>query len=312
MSRPDDSTLEHQQLISVQRHADLLLQKASAYNRFPTRIDDLMEAAKLQVVEDADMHEGMLRKFLKNAASGFAQTFKSAWSKVLGLFEANDRIVLIDKDTPAPRVPFIKLHEAGHGSIPHQSKMYAIIHDCEKTLDPDTTDLFEREANVFASEVLFQGSVFLQEASQLTFNVKTPISLARKFGASNYSTFRRYVTTNPHACCVVVLNPFTLEIDGTFHPELRRIIPSTTFHNIFDCLFLFTAIDHAHVIAPAIPLGSKRMTAPKEIILVDRNGQQHLCLAEGFNTKHQIFVLIRDSGAFTTVGIIVPSHYAVN
>ena len=54
------------------------------------------------------------------------------------------------------------------------------------------------------------------------------------------------------------------------------------------------------------------MTAPKEVILVDRNGQKHLCLAEGFNTKHQVFVLIRDTGAFTTVGIIVPSHYTVN
>jgi hypothetical protein len=309
MSQPDDSTLEHQQLVSVQKHADLLLQKASAYNRFPTCIDDLMEAAKLKVVEDADMDEGMLRTFLKNAASGFAQTLKSALSKVLGLFEAKDRIVLIDRDTPAPRVPFIKLHEAGHGAIPHQSKMYALIHDCEKTLDPYTTDLFEREANVFASEVLFQGPIFSQEASQMAFTVKTPISLARKFGASNYSAFRRFVTTNHHACCVVVLNPFTLELDGSFRPEVPRVIPSMSFHDIFDCLPLFAVIDHAHVIAPAIPLGNKRMTVPKELILFDRNGQKHLCLAEGFNTKHQVFVLIRDTGAFTTTGIVVPSCF---
>ena len=209
-------------------------------------------------------------------------------------------------------MPFIKLHEAGHGSIPHQSKMYALIHDCEQTLDPDTTDLFEREANVFASEVLFQGPIFAQEANQMDFSVRTTISLAKKFGASNYSTFRRYVTTNSHACCVVVLNPFTLEVDGTFNPELRRVIPSTTFHDRFDCLSSFAAISDAHAIAPAIPLGTKRMTAPKEIVLVDRNAQQHVCLAEGFNTKHQIFVLIRDTGVFTTSGIIVPSNLRFN
>ena len=57
-------------------------------------------------------------------------------------------------------MPFIKLHEAGHGTLPHQSKIYRLIHDCEKTLDADMTDLFEREANVFASQGLVQGEVF--------------------------------------------------------------------------------------------------------------------------------------------------------
>lgn len=309
MSQPEDSYLEHHQLLSVQKHADLLLRSASAYNQFPTRIDDLMQAAKLQVVDDADMDEGMLRAFLKNAAAGFAQVLKSALSKVLGLFEANDRIVFIDKDTPSPRVPFIKLHEAGHGSLPHQSKMYALIHDCEKTLDPYTTDLFEREANVFASEVLFQGLVFSREASNMPFDIKTPIALARKFGASNYSAFRRFVTTNSCACCVVVLNPFVLGKDGTFCPEVRRIVPSTTFQRNFLCQYVFAAIDHTHVLAPAIPLGGRRMTAPKDVILTDRNGVRHLCSAEGFTTKHQIFVLVRDTCAFTSTGIIVPSSY---
>lgn len=309
MSQPEDSYLERHQLLSVQKHANFLLQKASACNRFPTRIDDLMEAAKLQVVDDANMDDGMLRALLKNAATGFAQVLKSAWSKVLGLFEANDRIVFIEKDTPSPRVPFIKLHEAGHGSLPHQSKMYALIHDCEKTLDPYTTDLFEREANVFASEVLFQGTVFSQEASNMPFSVKTPIALARKFGASNYSTFRRFVTTSPCSCCVVVLNPLVLGIDGAFCPEVRRIVPSATFHSIFLCQYLFADIDQDHVLAPAIPLGKRRMTAPKDVILTDRNGVKHLCSAEGFTTKHQIFILIRDTGTFTATGIIVPSSY---
>lgn len=37
-------------------------------------------------------------------------------SKVFGLFEANDRLVVIDKNVPKPKKPFVKLHEAGHGS----------------------------------------------------------------------------------------------------------------------------------------------------------------------------------------------------
>ncbi|MGO9847927.1 MAG: ImmA/IrrE family metallo-endopeptidase, partial [Methylocella sp.] len=129
-------------------------------------------------------------------------TLKAALSKILGLFEPHDRLVMIDKGVPTAKKPFVKLHEAGHGFLPHQSGLFALIHDCEKTLDPDTTDLFEREANVFAVEVMFQGQAFAEEAHAEEFGIKVPMRLAKKFGASNYSAFRRYVATNPGACCV--------------------------------------------------------------------------------------------------------------
>ena len=159
MTRPDDSLLDSHQLANVLRHADQLLRDASALGRFPTPIDDLMAAAKLTVVDDEVLNESFLQLFLKKARATVA-TVKSALSKVLGLFEANDRFVVIDKDAPKPRIPFIKLHEAGHGTMPHQTELYKIMHDCEKTLEPDIADLFEREANVFASEVLFQSGFF--------------------------------------------------------------------------------------------------------------------------------------------------------
>jgi hypothetical protein len=205
MTRPDDSLLDPHQLANVQRHADRLLRDASAIGRFPTPIDDLMAAAKLTVVDDEVLDEGFLQQFISKVKAGL-DTIKSALSKVLGLFEANDRFVVIDKNAPKPRVPFIKLHEAGHGTMPHQSKVYKIMHDCEKTLEPEIADLFEREANVFASEVLFQGEAFSEEAHAQSFGIKVPMKLAKKYGGSNYATFRRYVITNPHLCCVVILD----------------------------------------------------------------------------------------------------------
>jgi Zn-dependent peptidase ImmA (M78 family) len=131
----------------------------------------------------------------------------SALSKIIGLFEPHDRLVMIDKQVPKAKKPFVKLHEAGHGFLPHQAGLFALIHDCEQTLDPDTTDLFEREANVFAVEALFQGTTFAEEAHSEEFGIKVPMRLAKKFGGSNYSAFRRYVGTNPGVCCVVVLEP---------------------------------------------------------------------------------------------------------
>lgn len=304
MNRPDDSILEPDQLANVQRYADRLLRDASAHGRFPTPVDDLMSAAKLIVVEDELLNETVIHRFLSKVKTGIA-TIKSALTKVLALFESNDRLVLIDKSMPRPKLPFVKLHEAGHGTMPHQSKVYALIHDCKKTLDPDVTDLFEREANVFASEVLFQGKLFAQEAHACDFSMKVPIKLAKNFGASNYSTFRRYVVTSPQACCLVVLEPVTLELTGGFKAVVRRIVASKSFDAIFDCSSLFSVITADHAIGSLVPIG-KRMVYPHELLLTDRNRDKHKCLGEAFDTKHQILVLIRDMGAISKASILLP------
>jgi Zn-dependent peptidase ImmA (M78 family) len=304
MTRPDDSLLQPHQLATVQRHADRLLRDASALDRFPTPIDDIMLAAKLTVVDDEVLNENILQQFIKRARSGLA-TLKSALSKVLGLFEANDRLVVIDKEAPKPRKPFIKLHEAGHGTLPHQSRVYALIHDCEKTLDPEITDLFEREANVFASEVLFQGAVFTREAQRLDFGVKAPIALAKKFGSSNYAAFRRFVMTSSKACCVVVLEPAVHHLNGEFSAEVRRVVMSKSFEMIYGRKGLCSTVTDKHVLGSVMP--RKRMTFDHEIVLTDLNNDERICVAEAFDTTHQTLILIRDGAVRNRSGVIVPA-----
>jgi len=306
MTRPDDSLLDPHQLANVQRHADRLLHEASAIGRFPTPIDDLMAAAKLTVVDDEVLDESFLQQFINKAKAGLA-TIKSALSKVLGLFEANDRFVVIDKNAPKPRVPFIKLHEAGHGTMPHQSKLYKIMHDCEKTLEPEIGDLFEREANVFASEVLFQGEAFSEVAHAQSFGIKVPMKLAKKYGGSNYATFRRYVITNPHVCCVVILDPPVYGAEGTLSAEVRRVVMSKSFEKIFDGKVLASPVTDAHPLGPVVPVNGKRMSFDREIVLTDRNHDERICTAEAFDTKHQVLILIRDIGLKKKSSIVVPA-----
>jgi Zn-dependent peptidase ImmA (M78 family) len=302
MTRPDDSLLQPHELANVQRHADRLLREAAAIGRFPTPVDDIMAAAKLTVVDDKVLNESLLRQFAKKARSGIA-TIKSALSKVLGLFEANDRLVVIDKEVLKPRVPFIKLHEAGHGTLPHQCKAYALMHDCEQTLNAEITDLFEREANVFASEALFQGEVFTKEADQLDFGVKAPVALARKFGSSNYAAFRRYVTTSNSACCVVVLEPAVNRPDGSFSAEVRRVVMNKSFEKIYDGKVLAITVTGSHVLGPVIP--RKRMTFDHEIMLTDRNKDERICIAEAFDTGRNVLILIKDTGVRRRSGVVV-------
>jgi Zn-dependent peptidase ImmA (M78 family) len=304
VTRPNDSNLDAHQLATVLRHADRVLREASAHGRFPTPISDILASASLVVVENEVLNASVLQQFLKKAKDGFSTVIKSALGKVLGLFDATDRLVVIDKNVPEPRVPFIKLHEAGHGSLPHQSTMYRLMQDCKRTLDPDIADLFEREANVFASEVLFQGKVFSQEALSFDFGIKVPMDLAKKFGASMYSTFRRYVLISQCACCVVVLELPSYNSDGGFTADVRRVVMSKSFDAIYDEKALSSTVTRSHPLGPVVP--AKRMTFQQEVVLIDRNQHQRLCVAEALNTKHQILILLRDIGSRTKSGIVMP------
>ena len=49
------------------------------------------------------------------------------------------------------------------------------------------------------------------------------------------------------------------------------------------------------------------MTFGREIVLIDRNLGERLCVAEAFNTTHQTLVLIRDAGRRTRSGIVLPA-----
>jgi Zn-dependent peptidase ImmA (M78 family) len=308
VTRPDDGTLTEEQFLNVQHHADRLLRAAAAYDRFPTPVADILSAAELTVIDDELLDANLIRKFMRKARSGAVAglaTIKSALSKILGLFEPHDRLVILDKNIPDPRLPFVKLHEAGHGFLPHQSGIYALIQDCERSLDPYTTDLFEREANVFASEVLFQGQTFAREAHDQTFGIKVPMGLAKKIGASNYATFRRYVDTSPHTCCVVVLEQPTRGPGGVCIADIRRVIVSKSFNAQYDGAKLFPVITQDHPIAPAVPRNGRRMAGPRDVVLLDRNGDRRVCTAEAFDTKHQILVLLRDVGPLRT-GLLIP------
>lgn len=296
MTRPDDSTLSNHELRIVKKHADLLLRDASAYGRFPTPIADIMSAAKVTIVDDEFLDESTLariaEKVRSKVAAGLA-TIKSALSKVIGLFDARDRVVFLDKDLPKPRRPFVSLHEAGHGRLPHQSEMYALMHDCNLTIEDDIRDLFEREANVFASEVLFQGDLFTEAANDMALSIASAKALAKQFGASNYSTFRRFVSVNGFACCLISVNPETIIGAPQSARDVRRVIASDSFNLRFDPNALAARITFGHPLKPLLPHGKQRVVSEMTFQLVDRDGLKHEFIGEAFVPK-QILILIRE------------------
>jgi Zn-dependent peptidase ImmA (M78 family) len=225
MGRADDGSISNNSQESVCQHARRLLDEAGAYGRYPTPVDDLVTAAKLSLERNASLDIGFLRTIYGKVKT----KIKRALDKVLGLFDSRDRMIYLDLTLKKERQRFVSLHETGHGYLPWQRDTYAIMEDGETTLDPEIEQQFELEASIFASEVLFQGNRFQQEAESLPFELKTPMQLARKFGASNYAAFRRFVGKSHRVCALLVFEQPVYEIGRGYAFHLRRALASGPF-----------------------------------------------------------------------------------
>lgn len=306
MPRQDDSTLTPSQLARIRKEAERALQQASVFGQLPTPTEEIMRVARVTEVPEDLMNSSFISKFIGKAIEA-GQTIKRALSKVLGIFLPSEGLVFLDQTMILVRKRFVRLHESAHGFLAWQRPMYAVVEDCEKALDADTANLFDREANVFASEVLFQLDTFRDMAEQQPFGLNTPRSLAPKFNASLYASIRQYVSKNSRTCAVVVLNmPEYCEGDG-FRATLRRVVPSKSFETMFTGMSwpeIYTPDDQ---IGSLVPINGRKASRPREIGLKDGNGILQNCVAESFTNTYQIFVLIHVTNALTAKRVLLKS-----
>lgn len=305
--KPDDSSLQSFELAAVERQAQDLLNRASACGRFPTPVDDILSAAKLRVAPKGMFDAAAFLAFVKRKTVEAAQTLKSALSKVLGLYDANEQIIHIDDCVGASKQTFLKLHETGHHELPTHRKVFRLFQDCEQTLAPAVADQFEREANNFARYTLFQGAAYKEMASDMPMAVRTPITLSKKFGASVYASAREFARTNYRACVVYILEPIQLLPGIPPYAEVRRIEASPSFAQQFG-IPVAERIDVSHALGDLLPIGRK-MTKPTPLVYRDRNGDTHECLGEAFDTTYNVLLLIYPTKALAGPIIAVPEAY---
>jgi hypothetical protein len=302
LRKADDWTLPPGQRARVRAEAERALREAGALGIFPTPVDRIMTVAKVEEVKDNVFDESFLARMRASAGGAI----KSALSKVLGVFQSRSGLVFINHALMNVKKTFLRLHEAAHGFLPWQRPMYALVEDCEHSLDSEIAALFDREASVFASEVLFQLDTFIQDAESREFSIWTPVRMSKDYGASIYSATRQYVSKNSKACAVLVLNmPELVEGDG-FRATLRRPITSPTFDALveeIDWPDIYTPDDQ---IGAMIPIGTRKYSGKREIRLVGTNGAKHECVAEAFTQGHQVFVLIHLVKTLTGAMIILP------
>lgn len=300
--KPNDSQLDYQSYLAVQAESKKILYEADAIGIFPTPIDQILHAAKVEELEEQVLDQSLLSEIRHK----FSDSLKTALNKVLGLFDAVSRLIFVDKSLYIKKQNFIRLHECGHAYMPHQNQMYKAVEECEYTLSADVADQFDIEANVFASEVLFQNDAFINEALQSDFSIRVPMKLSKKFDASIYASIRQYVSKHHHCCTVLVLNqPEMCSVKG-FKATLRRIETSEKFKNEFSEKKWKAYFSPDDEIGQLIPLGNRRMSGRKQIPLRDNNGVLHEFTAEAFTNTYQTFILMHHNRALASTRIIMP------
>lgn len=306
MSLPDDSSLTPLEYRNVRKEAERALKESGAYGVFPTPVDAIMSAANITEVKEDILSPSFIDKLRKEAVK-FGDILKRAASKVLGIFHAPSGLVFLDRSVLKVRRRFISLHESGHGFMPWQRAMYAHVEESEKSLTPGPAELFDREANVFATEVLFQLDHFHKQAEEYKFGLRTPIDLAKKYDASIYASIRQYVSKNTRNCAVVVLNMPKFAEEMGYCSSLRRFVQSESFTNMFGKQQWKSIYTPDDPLGAMVPLAISRSSGQRTLAITDLNGIQHECIAEAFTNTYQVFVLLYPSKEMTASRIIMPA-----
>jgi hypothetical protein len=293
--KTDDYSLDDEKHRVIRLHAERALEKADALGSIPTPVAEVLEAAQVIVSDEEVLDPGFLAKLRKKAGAAL----KSALSKVWGVLDAAARIIYLDKTVLVVKQTFLKLHETAHAVLPWQRKMFVVAEDCQMTLAPEVAELFDREANAFASEVLFQLDAFSNEANDHAVNILVPVRLAKRYKASIYAAVRRYVTGSPRACMVLVLEPPQVCPKRGYVAKFRRDVVSAEFRRTLGVLVWPDEFSPDDQIGALIPIGGRKMSRPREIELRDADGRRHRCLAEAFTQTHHVFVLIHSVSLLT-------------
>lgn len=238
---------------AIKEEARKLLKRAKALGIFPTPIDALMDAADIEQITDL---EEAKKSFFRSVPKHMQAAFTSAWGKLRGFADLKKKVTYVAPDTPIREI-WPKLHELGHQTLIWQNVNVSYVDD-QRSLSHDCEELFDREANDFAGEVLFQGEVFTDLSKSLYPDFNSIFHLADKFGASRHATARHFAgeSDEPTALISYYPNHRAVSVDGK--PALmlgRAHTASEKFIRKYPDLRLPNFLPHTHQWATAIDEG---------------------------------------------------------
>jgi hypothetical protein len=203
----------------VARYARGALQAADALGRIPTPLDDVNEALKL--VTPQEVFD------LSDVPPALARRLRRLFGKVRGAFAVRERVIYLDPELRPEQRRFVQGHELGHDALPWHADAY--YGEDRRTLDPDTRDELEAEANLFSAELLFNLETFTEQAHACRLGLARPLQLADTFATSRHAALRRYVEAGPRPCALLILGGYPVRADSGPALRVPRSLQSTSF-----------------------------------------------------------------------------------
>lgn len=178
-----------------------LLRESDAAGVLPTPLERLFEVTKVTKITDLPD-----ARFLEALSQKTRGAFKTLMQKLRGIADLRERATYVPRDPNARRERFAQGHELGHQVIPWHNVDAAYLDDAE-TLSPDAKAIFEREANFFSAEVIFQGPRFRALARDYQSSFQAVFSLADLHNASRQATSWRFVEEQDEEVALVQYYP---------------------------------------------------------------------------------------------------------
>jgi hypothetical protein len=194
----------------IRRIARGSLVVAGALDVTPTPVQDVVQAVGL--------HQENLFELGEDVPPSMLAIIKKLSGRVLGGMAIKERTVYVDASLPMPRRRFTTAHELGHDALPwHEAAYFA---DDRHTLSPATRHELEREANLYAAELLFGLDRFTEEADSYAPSLGVALELANNYEVSAHAALRRYAATSRHPVALVSMGDYTVR-----HGTALKVFP---------------------------------------------------------------------------------------
>lgn len=273
----------------VARIAEQSLQLAGAVGVLPTPIVDVQKAVGVR--ERVDINQ---------LPAAVAAKKPSAWSRILGAYLYDERVVFVDSDQPEGRGFWTDAHETAHAMCDWHGQVLRL--DNEDTLFKQMHDAIEAEANFGAGHLIFQGGRFHRRALRDQISMRTPIGLAASYGASRHATLHYYVEEHPYAVGLLVAGIYPYA-DSTI--PIWKSVESESFVARYGRLSsllpggaLSLGEGEKAPLAEIIRASRLSVDPPSKIVTIpDKGGTKSDFVAEAFFNQHCHFVLVAEQKA---------------
>jgi IrrE N-terminal-like domain len=281
----DDNRLPAFTREKISRLAEDALRRSQVVGVFPTPIVAVQQS--LGVRSRIDMRD--LPKALEVKKPRI-------WSRILGAYWYDERVVFIDREQPEQRQLWTDGHEAGHAMCEWHAPVLRL--DNEDTLFKCLHPGIEAEANYSAGYLIFQGGRFHKEALKDQISMRTPLALCHQYGASRHATLRYYAEHHPYAVALLIAGRY-IE-DGSI--PIWNSVESAEFEQRFGRLqdqlpggtLRITEGEDAPL-AEILLASRSSIDPPSKVVgLPDRDGTRHPFIAEAFFNQWNHFVLVAE------------------